>query len=187
MRNERNRPIAMPLLLVAALSGLIATWAAGPVTGARALGASGQVMRGGIGDAIAGTWITDPTPPSQGGGPGARYLMGIQAGGTLIWNANWEQGPVGGFKTSTAYGSWIQTGPQEITSKEMWFLYSHDGVHQYITRFTTVYSFDPDFKTFSAELFEELFLPDQDPTNPDEVPVFTGGDSWTAKRLDSPV
>ncbi len=136
---------------------------------------------------ITGTWITDPLPAPPWAPIGQTILMTIHADGTLQTSWSFEWGPFGLFGNSLIHGSWTQTGPLEISSRELAFVYTQNGVPQYTARFSNVYTFSPDFKTFSLDFFEEWFLPEQDATDPDEEPVNTFSfPTFTGKRLDPP-
>jgi hypothetical protein len=139
-----------------------------------------------LGGSIAGTWISNPRPAPVWATAGFQLLMNINEGGTLIWSHNFEYGAFGLRKDSAVYGSWTQTGPLEITSREVGFLYNTAGAHQETGRVTTVYTFSPDFQTFTAQGTEDVFLPHQDLTDPNQVPVRSFGVVFTAKRLNPP-
>jgi hypothetical protein len=50
------------------------------------------------------------------------------------------------------------------------FLFDYDGTFTGTGRVVQWYTFGPDFQTLVADGYEDIFPPDQDPTDPDAVP-----------------
>ena len=126
---------------------------------------------------VSGTWLFEPGSEFQ-------ILMNINADGTLIWSNSVEYNPA--FPNGAVFGVWKRTGKRQITTTELGFLYDEEGVHILTGRVKQVFDFDKDFQSLSAEFIEDIFTPNQDPTNFDEEPIFSfGGEGIIAKRLNN--
>ena len=68
----------------------------------------------------------------------------------------------------------------------MGFIYDDDGVHVFTGRITEVTTFDADFQTSESVGMEDVFEADQDPTDPDEEPLFSFEFTFTSSRLSPP-
>ncbi len=106
--------------------------------------------------------------------------MSISADGTMEWFGSWFFGDgSGNFLDGPVYGTWRQTGPRELTTTEVGLLFNGDGSFYATGRVVEVFTFDEDFQSFSYAGSEDIFLPDQNPTDPDAVPDesfgFAGG------------
>jgi len=126
----------------------------------------------GFGQQIAGTWV-EP-------GDGFSTIISIRADGTMSWWGSWFFGDGTGLGLDgPVHGTWKRTGPREITTIEVGHLNFGDGTFFATGRVQEVFSFDEAFESFAYEGIEDLFAPDQDPTDPDEVPFdsfgFAGG------------
>ena len=82
-------------------------------------------------------------------------------------------------------GAWKHTGKREITIKTLDFTYELDtGAFTGYGRSTFTGTFDKDFDEFTGEVFVEIFSPDQDPLDPNEVPINTFGPvTFEGKRI----
>ena len=125
-----------------------------------------------FGRRIAGTWI-EP-------GDGFSTAINIRADGTMTWWGSWFFGDgTGQFFNGPVFGTWVRTGEFEITTIELGHLNNGDGSFFASGRVQQVFTFDPKLQSFTYEGFEDLFAPDQDPTDPNEVPFdsfeFAGG------------
>jgi hypothetical protein len=122
----------------------------------------------GFGRQIAGTWI-EP-------GDGFSTAMNIRADGTMTWWGSWFFGDgTGDFFNGIVLGTWKKTGQREITTIELGHLNNGDGSFFASGRVQEVFTFDPEFESFTYEGIEDLFAPDQDPTDPDAEPFFSFG------------
>jgi len=126
----------------------------------------------GFGQRIAGTWV-EP-------GDGYSTIISIRADGTMSWWGSWFFGNgTGAYFDGAVHGSWKQTGPREITTVEVGHLNDGDGTFVATGRVQEVFTFDEALESFDYEGTEDLFAPDQDPTDSDEVPFdsfeFYGG------------
>ncbi len=122
----------------------------------------------GFGRKIAGTWI-EP-------GDGFSVAMNIRADGTMTWWGSFFFGDgTGDFFNGVVLGTWKKTGQREITTIELGHLNNGDGSFFASGRVQEVFTFDPEFESFTYEGIEDLFAPDQDPTDPDAVPFFSFG------------
>lgn len=129
---------------------------------------------------VSGTWC-EP-------GQGYSTILNLSADGTMGWYGSWFFGDGSGqFYDGPVYGTWEQTGPLELTTVELGHLFNADGSYFAVGRVVQVFTFSPDFESFTYEGYEDLFGPDQDPTDPDEEPFdsfdFAGG---PFKRLNHP-
>ena len=151
---------------------VLVVWSLSPSASLADVGANGIARK------VAGTWLFDPASDFQ-------VLMNINADGRLIWSNSVEYNPA--FPNGAVFGVWTRTGKREITTSELGFLYDANGVHVFTGRVRQVFRFDREFQSISAEFTEDIFTPDQDPTDPSEVPLFTfGGDGIVARRLPAP-
>ena len=121
---------------------------------------------------VIGTWMAV--------GPGFGKTISIEADGTLTWFGTWFfGGGSGGNFNAPVYGKWKQTGPQEITTVEAGYLFDATNAWNATGRVVEVFTFSQDFESFTFSGTEDLFAPDQDPTDPDAVPFnsfnFSGG------------
>ena len=171
-------------MLAALLAGVgvsVLVWVAGPVgkpvfaAPDGAIGDGVQESNGGFGRRVKGTWLDDPTAAFKS-------LRNIHEDGTLIWSHNFEYANPDG----AVFGVWTQTGPRELTSRQLGFIYDNDAVHVFTGRITEVTTFDADFQTSESVGMEEIFNADQDPTDPDEEPIFSFEFTFTSKRLNLP-
>lgn len=102
---------------------------------------------------------------------GGQLMMNIRADGTLDWYGSWFFGNGSGrFLDGPVYGTWWRTGDREITTIEIGYLFDGDGVFDVIGRVTQKITFSAEFASFESEGFEELFLPEQNPADPDAEP-----------------
>lgn len=113
-------------------------------------------------------------------GPGYSFTMNIRADGTLEWFASWFFGDgTGAYYNGPVLGSWKRTGPLEITTIELGYLFNGDGSFFATGRVNEVFTFSPNLQVITYSGVEDLFAPDQDPTNPDAEPFdsfgFAGG------------
>lgn len=100
---------------------------------------------------------------------GGQVLMNILGDGTLDWFGSWFFGNgTGSFLGGPVFGSWKRSGRLEITTIELGFLFDGEGVFESVGRVTQKITFSEDFQSFTVEGLEELFLPEQDPTDPSE-------------------
>jgi hypothetical protein len=130
----------------------------------------------GLGQRIAGTyvWFVD----------GAQQHMNIRADGTLDWYGSWFFGDgTGAFLDAPVYGTWSATGAREITTVEIGMLYDGDGVFEATGRVFQVFSFSPDYQTIDIAGYEEILLPDQNPTDPDAEIVDSFEFTYSMSRL----
>lgn len=176
--NKPRMPFAgrVAAVLVAVAVVVVAT-AAGQRTIAAAEQEAAPVTNPVFARNMAGTWHR--SSPS-----GVQFLQNIHADGTLLWSHNFEYG--GGFGTfldGAVYGTWQQTGRHQMRSVELGFLYDGDGVHELTGRVSITYTFSPDYSSYTAEFWEDVFTPDQDPTDPNEEPEFSFGGTFAAKRV----
>ena len=171
-------------MLAALLVGVglsVVVWVAGPVgkPAFAAPDAAGDVAQSGgtsgLGKRVKGTWLDDP-------GAAFQSLRNIHEDGTLIWSHNFEYANPDG----AVFGVWKRTGTRELTSRQVGFIYDDDGVHVFTGRITEVTTFDADFQTSESVGMEEIFNADQDPTDPDEEPIFSFEFTFTSKRLNLP-
>lgn len=118
-------------------------------------------------------------------GPGYSLTINIRADGTLMWNASWFFGDgTGDYYNGSVLGSWKQTGARELTTIELGYLFNGDGSFFATGRVAEVFTFTPDFQTISYSFVEDLFAPDQDPTDPDAEPFDSfGGSGCCINRL----
>lgn len=181
MRGSASSLLALGLVL----AGLV--WIGGP--GSQPATAGDSDAQGGTAAfdrQVTGTWFT--TQPSDSAlFPDSKTVMNINSGGTLGWSISTEEGGlVPLFMSSAVYGTWRQTAPHEMRSVEVGFIYDATGSHAFTGRVAVRYTFAPDFQTFTAQFFEELFEPDQDPTDPDAQPVNSFQGSFTGTRFPPP-
>jgi hypothetical protein len=113
---------------------------------------------------VSGTWLGLPGQANQ-------LLMNIYRDGTLMWFGTWFYGGgLGNSLDGPVYGNWKQTGPNQLTTHELGFLFDGDGEFWATGRVVQVVTFSPDFQTFTVNGWEGLYYPNQDPTDPNEVP-----------------
>ena len=136
--------------------------------------ASSGCIRG-FAKSVKGTWLDAP-------GEAFQSLRNINKDGTVIWSHNLEYANPDG----AVFGVWKRTGRCEMTSRQLGFLYDADGVHSATGRLTEVTTFSADFQTSKTVSLEELFEPDQDPTDPDEEPVSSFRGGYVSSRLALP-
>ncbi len=158
------------VLLVAGLIGAMTLWTGWPLEAKPALAAS--TVGGddddwnrsrGLARKIAGTWLE--------WFDGGQTMFNIRADGTLDWFGSWFFGNGSeAYYDGPVYCSWKQTGRREITTIEVGFLFNGDGSFYGTGRVIEVFTFDGDFQSFSYVGTEDIFLPDQDPADPDAVP-----------------
>jgi len=175
MSQRTTRRSLLSALFALALVGAVTLWIAAP-PGRSALASSdpGNDLAPaglGFGQRIAGTWV-EP-------GNGYSLIMNIRADGTLTWWGSWFFGDGGDYFNGVVLGTWKRTGPREITTIEAGHINDGDGTFTATGRLQEVFTFDEDFDSFMYDGFEDLFAPDQDPTDPDAVPFdsfgFAGG------------
>lgn len=121
---------------------------------------------------VAGTWVEVGNTFST--------TINIAADGTLEWFGSWFFGNgTQSYIYGPVYGIWRQTGPLKLTTIEVGYLYNGDGSFYGTGRVREVLTFSPEFQTWSYAGREDVFLPGQDPTDPNEVPAqsftFSGG------------
>jgi hypothetical protein len=166
------------LLAGVGLSALIGTARPWSLSAAAAPVSAGQDGHDGNRDfarRVTGTWLGRIGDEFQ-------LLRNINEDGTMVWSNNFEyRNPDG-----AVFGVWTQTGKREMTSRQLGYLYDSDGVHFATGRVTEVTTFDDDYQTFASEGTEEVFYPDQDPTDPDEEPFFTFTFALSGSRLAPP-
>lgn len=176
------RTLTAKRLAVGILGALVVS-----LTGPLALGPALADGGGDFAANVNGTWITDPLPKPDWAPYGQQILMTIHADGTLQTSWSFEWGPYGLYGNSLLHGSWIQTGPLEMASRELCFVLTQNGEPDFVARFSNVYTFSTDFQTFTLDFLEEWFLLDQDPTDPDQEPVTTFAfPTFYGKKLDPP-
>ena len=128
--------------------------------------------------AIAGTYV-EATPPYS-------TLYNFRADGTMDWFGSWFFGDgTETFLDGPVYGSWQQTGPHEITTLEVGHLFDGAGTFDATGRVRQVFTFAPDLGSITNYSYaEDLFDPNQDPTDPTAVPFFSfSGSGGTIRRL----
>ena len=127
---------------------------------------------------VAGTWVE--------WFEGGQTMFNIRADGTHDWFGSWFFGDgTENYYDGPVYCSWRQTGPREITTIEVGFLFNGDGSFFGTGRVIQVITFDQDFQSFSYMGTEDVFLPDQDPADPNAVPFvsFSFGPFGPVNRL----
>lgn len=131
--------------------------------------------------AIAGTYVEAAPPYST--------LYNLHADGTMEWFGSWFFG--GGTETfldGPVYASWRQTGPREIRTTEVGHLFEGDGTFWATGRVHQVFTFAADLRSITSYSYvEELFDPNQDPSDPAAVPFTTfSGSGGAIRRLGFP-
>ena len=146
--------------------------------------AAAQFAGGYFVEDITGVWLSNPFPPQPFRPVGFQVLNQVHADGTFFWSHNQEFGGVGFGPNGAVYCIWEQTGPLELTTRELGFIYKVGGRHDTTGRVTTVFTFSEDFQTFMAEGFEDVFRAGEIPTDPDVEPFRSF--SYDGERLNMP-
>lgn len=179
--NTYARQSKRTLATLAAGVGLsVLVWLGGP-GGTPALAVQGG--GGSIGEDIAGVWLSNPGPPAPFDPVGFQILTQFHADGTFYWSHNAEFGGLGFGPNGGVYCIWEQTGPLEVTTTELGFIYKVGGRHDATGRVTSVFTFSPDFQTYTATCFEELFVAGDMPTDSNAVPFTSFSFSYDGERL----
>ena len=120
---------------------------------------------------------TIQVPNKQGGFDAFQQLINLNLGGTAIAS------DVDELDDGPAFGIWRRTGPHQLSSKFLLLDYDADGVLQTVQRVTgsSTGSAQNNLETSSGII--EVFLPFQDPTDPDAEPIQTVPFTGTATRL----
>ena len=136
---------------------------------------------------VAGTFLADLDLVGTDGTPFAiQALATLTADGGATATDTDDYGfGTGAFFHSPKHGAWKRTGQRAISITLLEFAYTSTGT------LTTIFKlqFDRDFADSTFDMGEgtvtfEAFLPEQDPLDPDETPVATGGGTFGVQRVD---
>lgn len=114
---------------------------------------------------------------------GFQQILTLTTRGTaLSQNSGQMEGP---DTFGDQQGAWKHTGKREITIKTLDFTYEpNTGAFSGYGRSTFTGTFSKDFDEITGEVFVEIFSSDQDPLDPDEVPIDTFGPvTFEGKRI----
>jgi hypothetical protein len=161
-QHTSRRSVCSAAFLTVGIIVAAALWnGSSPGQSALASGGPGTL---GLGQGIAGTWVWFID--------GAQQHINIRADGTLDWYGSWFFGAgTGTFLDAPVYGTWRRSGPREITTIEIGMLFDGEGVFEATGRVVQIITFSHDLQSASIYGVEEILLPDQDPSDPDAVPV----------------
>ncbi len=106
---------------------------------------------------------------------GVVHLISLHADGNFQGISSEQEGGVPEFNPfSDQVGTWIQTGPREITAKVIDITYNRSPMTLFgfgVVRY--VLTFDEDFNTFTGPLEGGVIGPDGDPNDPQAEFLFT--------------
>ena len=104
---------------------------------------------------------------------------------TLTADGNWfgidahEQS----FGFSNQQGVWKRTGPYTITATVIDFNISPGGLPTGVARTNYVITFSKDYRTLSGSFFGKVFALDQDPLDPETLPIVTFESTFQGRRI----
>jgi hypothetical protein len=143
----------------------------------------------GFGLRIAGTYLNEnyvlngvPIPPTF------KNLATLSADGTYVatetndFDLLENEVPPGDGFESPQHGTWVRTGPREITTVGLYFDYDVLGQVEFIVKVRLVGHYSDDFNTGNFSFEIELFPPDGDPVEGVGFPA--GGGTFTGRRLE---
>lgn len=131
-------------------------WLVLPV-GARSVTADDEARaKSAFGQRIAGSYLATFSA-AQGGQP-LHFLSTINAEGTFP-------------NTVPGHGAWERVGQREIGLTELQLKFDDEGILSSSFKVRGELSFDRPFESFAGEAVVEIFTPDQDPLDPDAIPV----------------
>lgn len=142
----------------------------------------------GFGKKVAGAYLTDyviDSPPGFAPSPG---VISLAADGSAWATDTYSFGsgnPAVFGLQSPQHGSWTKTGPLTIKSKTLWFIMDETGFHTTTGVGVVHYQFaDENFQMATGTFQTGLYLPDQDPLDPDEMPILVIEGSLTMRKID---
>lgn len=140
----------------------------------------------GFGQLIAGTWLNEEYTLNGVSFPGFCNLVTMGADGTYTTTETNDYDvilPDGNGFESPQHGSWIRTGPRELTSAQLHFDFDRDGTLEQIVKVHVVGTFAADFNSGYFEYSMEVYPVGSglDPLTDDGYPV--GGGTFTGRRL----
>ncbi len=143
---------------------------------------AGDRGRSSFADRVAGTYIEDG---SIGFGPfTGLHTIGADGTHVAINNESFGNGnPSETGPQSPFHGVWEQTGPRQITLTTYIFVLDPLGNFAVWARPTAVLDFDEDFETAEGTLTTMIYLPFQDPTDPEEMEIFSAQGTSFMKRV----
>jgi hypothetical protein len=141
----------------------------------------------GMGKKVAGAYLSDyviDSPPGFAPSPG---VISFGADGSVTSTDTYSFGsgnPAVFGLQSPQHGSWVRTGPLTITSKTLWFALDETGFHTSTAVGVVQYEFaDSTFQSATGTFMTRLFLPGQDPLDPDEMPILIIQGSLTMRKI----
>ena len=130
---------------------------------------------------VAGSFLADV---DLEGLPPLMALATLTAEGGLVATDTDDFGFGVGFGFhSPKHGAWARTGSREITAPMLEFAYDPVGTLTTIFKLVFVVEFDSDFLVGVGVVTFDAFLPSQDPLDPEEEPVASGGGTVTFRRI----
>jgi hypothetical protein len=141
----------------------------------------------GFGKMVAGAYLADYVLESPPGFPPLPGVITLGADGTALATDTYSFGtgnPAVFGLLSPQHGSWIKTGPLTIRSKTLWFGMDETGFHTQTSWGVVDYQFaDQTFQSATGTFTTRVFLTDQDPLDPDEVPLLMIEGSLTMRKI----
>jgi len=131
----------------------------------------------------AGSYLMDLTAM----GMELKVLVTLGADGTFSSEDTSDKGLLSGAggpaSESDNRGSWRRSGRYEVTFTAIGFSYGPDGPLVGVGRLWGTLRFSKNFRTCSAQGQHDVFLPGQDPLDPDSVPIVSIPWTGTARRI----
>jgi len=90
-------------------------------------------------------------------------------------------------KTPSKYpvvqGTWARVGNHELEHVAIGWILTDEQEHEYTIRYDGVWVFDDDFQTVEVAYRGALYLPEQDPLDPDEEPLATWPGTMIVRKM----
>lgn len=134
---------------------------------------------GNLSKAIAGTYVV-----SRDSKDGPSRILTIFADGNFSSIQSIQfAGGVGGFPFSDQQGAWKRTGHRKIKATVLNINYLSNGQFNGIAIAAYDLEFSENFRTITGVSSGKIYAPGVDPQNPDEDPIDTFEDNFTAERV----
>jgi hypothetical protein len=138
---------------------------------------------------VAGSYLMETTlegEPPDPSGVTLLALVKVGADGTMTSEDQSDYGafhpPAPAFESNNR-GAWRRTGRREVTFNAIGLSYGPDGLPAGTGRLYGTLRFNRSFSGFQGEGVHELFLPGQDPLDPDSVPMASLPWSTNGRRI----
>ena len=140
----------------------------------------------GVNPPLAGLYYSREFPGAAGP---VQALWNITADGNVFGSTGVDQGGPTGLTFANGHGTWVRSDTRSIATTSLLFGYdpAQAGLHVWNLKVNAEFQFSQDYQTFTIYQTNTIYSADQDPCDPDEVPLMGPFDlpPYTGQRVNA--